>query len=208
MSDELEIIGKLEGWRKEGADCRDKPGSRCPYHGGTLAHYVHAEGWLRRDLQLALAKADPRYGDSQIRLGNVPAALADARPRIHLWSNAQGFFWSHGATGVRFYEPTVARAVDVDAATGCSDDQTFADVPTESLRAALSGASEVVESEGAKLRNALQEIYDLSGEINPSNYSHDDVCALNDAFVSAVLIADPALSTPPRLDGEREDGEV
>jgi hypothetical protein len=43
---------------------------------------------------------------------HAPAALADDRPRIHLWSNAQGFFWSHGATGARFYEPTIGRAVE------------------------------------------------------------------------------------------------
>lgn len=35
--------------------------------------------------------------------------------------------------------PCVRQAVDPDAATGCADDQTFADVPVEALREHLAG---------------------------------------------------------------------
>ena len=41
---------------------------------------------------------------------------------------------------------------------------------------------------------ALREIENLPGEINPSNYDHDDVCELNRQFCYAVTIARKALS--------------
>jgi hypothetical protein len=46
-----------------------------------------------------------------VEVKHTPAALADDRPRVHIWTNAQGFFWSSGAVGTRFYEPTLARAL-------------------------------------------------------------------------------------------------
>lgn len=45
-----------------------------------------------------------------------------------------------------------------------------------------------------RLRSALREIRDLHGEINPSNYDHDDACELNRQFVYALTIADQALA--------------
>ena len=40
---------------------------------------------------------------------------------------------------------------------------------------------------------ALQAIEELPGEINTSNYTHDDVCALNDAYIEIYHIAKAAL---------------
>lgn len=48
-----------------------------------------------------------------------------------------------------------------------------------------------------RLRQALQEIYDLPGELNLSNYDNSDVELLNSNFVEAIMIAERALSTPP-----------
>jgi hypothetical protein len=45
----------------------------------------------------------------------------------------------------------------------------------------------------AQLEAALREIKELPGELNPSNYTHDDVCACNDAFVRTWQIASAAL---------------
>ena len=39
----------------------------------------------------------------------------------------------------------------------------------------------------AKTMEALRWAYDTLKEINPSNYTHDDVCNLNDASVEAII---------------------
>lgn len=44
-----------------------------------------------------------------------------------------------------------------------------------------------------RLRGALRQISDLTGEINPSNYDHDDACELNRQFCYAITIAAQAL---------------
>ncbi len=51
------------------------------------------------------------------------------------------------------------------------------------------------ESEIERLREALSAIMDVGGEINPSNYNHEDVCSLNNAFIGQFQIARAALST-------------
>ena len=61
------------------------------------------------------------------------------------------------------------------------------------LFAASREAVPALIEEVKRLRNALQFITDLDGEINPSNYGHDDACHLNDQFVQAILAADEAL---------------
>ena len=48
-------------------------------------------------------------------------------------------------------------------------------------------------AEISRLREALAEISNLPGEINPSNYNHDDVCELNRQFVYSYEIARQAL---------------
>ncbi len=50
--------------------------------------------------------------------------------------------------------------------------------------------------EVAVLREALEAIMEVGGEINPSNYNHEDVCALNNAFVEQFQIAEAALASP------------
>lgn len=44
-----------------------------------------------------------------------------------------------------------------------------------------------------RLEAALREIKELPGELNPSNYTHDDVVTLNDAFVKTWQISRAAL---------------
>lgn len=44
------------------------------------------------------------------------------------------------------------------------------------------------------LVEALEEISDLHGEINPSNYDHDDACELNRQFCYAITTAAAALA--------------
>jgi len=57
-------------------------------------------------------------------------------------------------------------------------------------------------AENQRLRESLAEISNLPGEINPSNYDHDDVCELNRQFVYSYEIARQALAA-----GEhRKDG--
>ena len=46
-----------------------------------------------------------------------------------------------------------------------------------------------------RLREALEEIMGLPGEINPSNYDHDDVCELNRQFCYGYAIARAALGS-------------
>jgi septal ring factor EnvC (AmiA/AmiB activator) len=55
-----------------------------------------------------------------------------------------------------------------------------------------------------RLEAALREIKDLEGEINTSNYDHDDACELNRQFCYAVNIADAALSPAPSEGGDDE----
>ena len=45
----------------------------------------------------------------------------------------------------------------------------------------------------ARLRDALCEIEALEGEVNFSNYDHEDVVILNNSLVAAVLVARAAL---------------
>lgn len=53
------------------------------------------------------------------------------------------------------------------------------------------------EERDRKLREALKEISELHGEINPSNYDHDDACELNRQFCYALTVADLALKETP-----------
>lgn len=53
------------------------------------------------------------------------------------------------------------------------------------------------EERERKLREALQEISELHGEINPSNYDHDDASELNRQFCYALTVADEALKETP-----------
>ena len=63
-------------------------------------------------------------------------------------------------------------------------------------RDALVAANQELVTENARLgkrdgeaRELVQFAYDTLGEINPSNYSHDDVCNLNDKSVEVILAA-------------------
>ncbi len=57
--------------------------------------------------------------------------------------------------------------------------------------------------EANRYREALQAIIDQDGhEINPSNYHHDDVTALNQSWIECFQIAEEALNpTPPANPG-------
>jgi hypothetical protein len=65
-----------------------------------------------------------------------------------------------------------------------------------SNRDIIEAADEIerLRSRSETLEAALREIRDLEGEINTSNYDHDDACELNRQFCYAVNIADAALS--------------
>lgn len=64
----------------------------------------------------------------------------------------------------------------------------------EQRREAIKRA-EAAEAEVKKIRELLQFSYDTLLEINPSNYDHDDVCAMNSASVEVMLAIAPELST-------------
>lgn len=51
------------------------------------------------------------------------------------------------------------------------------------------GAPESVDGQTAFDREVefLEWVYETLGEINPSNYGHDDVCELNDKSVEVIL---------------------
>ena len=53
---------------------------------------------------------------------------------------------------------------------------------------------ERLEAENERLRAALGQIKALPGEINPSNYDHDDVMVLNNSHIKAFQIAEAALT--------------
>jgi hypothetical protein len=55
---------------------------------------------------------------------------------------------------------------------------------------------DTLRAEAAMLREALTEIYDIRGELNPNNYDHEDVVKCNAAAIDCVVIARTALSTP------------
>lgn len=52
-----------------------------------------------------------------------------------------------------------------------------------------------VEAESARLREASEAALDMLIELNPSNYTHDDVMDANSATVAAILRLHAALST-------------
>jgi len=63
-------------------------------------------------------------------------------------------------------------------------------------RKTLPGAAENLLEAAATIRRlveALEWISDLPGEINPSNYDHDDVCELNRQFCYAITSAAAAI---------------
>jgi hypothetical protein len=71
-----ETIDQIFAWLKEGENARDTcQGS--PYSGQSLAHQLHAYGWVKRDLQLALCVAKPSYSQEQLRFGNITEAQID-----------------------------------------------------------------------------------------------------------------------------------
>lgn len=62
---------------------------------------------------------------------------------------------------------------------------------------ALSQAAATIRAQVEALKiatEALEEISRQDGEINPSNYDHDDACNLNDRFVESVFMAEKALA--------------
>ena len=66
-------------------------------------------------------------------------------------------------------------------------------VPETTLTARLSDK----DAEIARLRGELEFISNLEGEINPSNYDHDDACNLNRSFCEAITVAAAALEPKP-----------
>jgi hypothetical protein len=74
------------------------------------------------------------------------------------------------------------------------------DLSLPTLRALVKkamGENKALRARIEQLEAALREIAELPGEINPSNYTHDDVIALNDANTEAWAIACAALGEKP-----------
>ena len=64
---ERQIVERLYHYVKEGAKARQN-GTSSPYAGNTLAHFLHATGWVQEDLRQGLMRADPEgYGAEQKR---------------------------------------------------------------------------------------------------------------------------------------------
>ncbi|USN16543.1 hypothetical protein POLEWNIK_00170 [Brevundimonas phage vB_BpoS-Polewnik] len=56
---------------KAGSRGRDTPGAVSPYSTRTIEHFLYVQGWLTRDLQLCLARSNPRYRAEQLRFGQI-----------------------------------------------------------------------------------------------------------------------------------------
>ena len=69
----LDLVDPKEAYEitKEGARCRDTPGAVNPYPANTMKSQLHSQGWLTRDLQLCLARSNPRYRAQQLRGGSI-----------------------------------------------------------------------------------------------------------------------------------------
>jgi hypothetical protein len=87
-----------------------------------------------------------------------------------------------------------------DALASLVPEATRDDAPDEitALRTTLAA----LQRSNAEKDEALREIENLPGEINPSNYDHDDVCELNRQFCHAVTIARKALSHSSETDDD------
>lgn len=94
-------------------------------------------------------------------------------------------------------EQTALRELIEDTAADLSQAEPFwtAGCLAKALIARGVTTSSAFAAREADLVGALREISDLHGEINPSNYDHDDACELNRQFVYAITIADAALQS-------------
>ncbi len=90
----------------------------------------------------------------------------------------------------------IGGSVDGEGRLWCQD-EVWTD-GTEYVRAdlfeALTNRLTAMEREVETAREAFGAIMDVGGEINPSNYNHDDVCALNGSYVEQFQIAEAALA--------------
>ena len=82
------------------------------------------------------------------------------------------------------------------AATSIHDLAHAKGVPTAAREAMLLMQERIAHQEAviAGLVDALEEISNLHGEINPSNYDHDDACELNRQFCYGITVAAAALA--------------
>jgi hypothetical protein len=95
-------------------------------------------------------------------------------------------------------QPLLKRAVD-EVYTGLLE--TTQDYLSDNLAFNISSRISAAEREAAddrrrvaELIEAMETIRDLPGEINPANYSDDDVHVLNNAFIEAYQVAVAAIS--------------
>jgi hypothetical protein len=92
--------------------------------------------------------------------------------------------------------------------TGVNGEHYFCkpDIFTKTYEPAHTQAGEALtaaQKAGPVLLEALREIRDLDGEINPNNYDHDDVCNLNSQFIRSYEIADDAIAQTQEPSNER-----
>ncbi len=62
---ERELTGDMYKIVKEGMKCRDTPDAVNPHRANSIEQFLHMQGWLIRDLQIALCRADPKYRATQ-----------------------------------------------------------------------------------------------------------------------------------------------
>ena len=108
----------------------------------------------------------------------------------------------HMVSGLRLLAKGLRATFDKEGEDAADTDETLAAcIEAEArlfddLKAAalpLADRLQALSAEVEMYRAALAEISDLPGEINPSNYDHDDACYLNTQFVDALNIATQAL---------------
>ena len=90
-------------------------------------------------------------------------------------------------------DPNVCDQMKADINRWFSAGFLYLDSVRQLMQADREAVRDPLLAEIERLREALKEIMDLPGEINPSNYDHVDVCELNRQFCLTYEIARAAL---------------
>lgn len=81
-------IGDLAHWYGQGSECRRNGGSS-PYAGNTIAHSMHAWGWLAQDLRMALdaARGTNRKEAEAQEIPGIKSNFEDAKQSSDLYAD-------------------------------------------------------------------------------------------------------------------------
>lgn len=128
---------------------------------------------------------------------------SEAREYEALWRKAQDAYWAasphinskaHQAAASILRDHVEAKLAEVRANVMIW--QSKCQMEADERRREIADRDRTIAEQAAelaKLREALAEISNLPGEINPSDYDHDDACELNRQFCYAITSADAAL---------------